>query len=81
MENNKLDAAITLIENAKEMINSQTDYWEISWQAYRENLKVARRLLLEMYPEDSDGLECHKDIVDKLGNDKLKQDYKERYDC
>lgn len=46
---NKLDAAIVLITNAKELVETaDRDEW-INWTGYQDNLRIARRLLSEMY--------------------------------
>ena len=45
---NKLDVAIALIEDAKKQVNrSECD--EVEFQKYQDDLKLARRMILDMY--------------------------------
>ena len=46
---NKLDAAIVLINNAKELVVNTDRNGDINWTGYQDNLRIARRLLSEMY--------------------------------
>ncbi|MFR0770989.1 MAG: hypothetical protein ACLSH6_01345 [Limosilactobacillus pontis] len=46
---NKLDATIVLIENAKELVDDADHYYRVNWTGYQDNLRIARRLLSEMY--------------------------------
>ena len=46
---NELDAAIMLIEKAKETVRKPSEYYDINWTGYQDNLRIARKLLLDMY--------------------------------
>lgn len=46
---NRLDMAIALINNAKELVTNADRNNSINWTGYQDDLRIARRLLLEMY--------------------------------
>lgn len=46
---NELDAAIMLIEKAKKTVRKPSEYDYINWTGYQDNLRIARKLLLDMY--------------------------------
>lgn len=60
---NKLDAAIVLIENAKELVDDAGHHYRVNWTGYQDNLRIARRLLSEMY--------VHKDFWDRDAEEKV----------
>lgn len=45
---NKLDVAIALIEDAKKQVRKQ-NYGDVQFQKYQDDLKLARRMILDMY--------------------------------
>lgn len=45
---NKLDVAIALIEDAKNQVN-KSDCSAVQFQKYQDDLKLARRMILDMY--------------------------------
>lgn len=46
---NELDAAIMLIEKAKKTVRNPDRYCGINWTGYQDDLRIARKLLLDMY--------------------------------
>lgn len=46
---NELDAAIMLIEKAKETVRKPDRYCDINWTGYQDDLRIARKLLIDMY--------------------------------
>lgn len=46
---NELDAAIMLIEKAKKTVRKPDRYCGINWKGYQDDLRIARKLLLDMY--------------------------------
>lgn len=65
---NELDAAITLIEQAKQTVRKPDHYDYINWAGYQDDLRIARKLLLDMYLDTasrSNGI-TKKQIADKL---------------
>lgn len=46
---NELDAAIMLIEKAKKTVRKPDRYCGINWTGYQDDLRIARKLLLDMY--------------------------------
>lgn len=51
---NKLDVAIALIKDAKDQVNKPF-YREVQFQKYQDDLKLARRMILDMYPDNAYG--------------------------
>lgn len=45
---NKLDIAIALLEDAKKQVN-KSDYSDVQFQKYQDDLKLARRMIIDMY--------------------------------
>lgn len=45
---NKLDIAIALLEDAKKQVN-KPDYRDVQFQKYQDDLKLARRMIIDMY--------------------------------
>lgn len=45
---NKLDVAIMLIEDAKKQVDKPA-YEDVQFQKYQDDLKLARRMILDMY--------------------------------
>lgn len=46
---NELDAAIMLIEKAKKTVRKPDRYCDINWAGYQDDLRIARKLLIDMY--------------------------------
>ncbi len=46
---NELDAAIMLIEKAKKTVRMPDRYCDINWAGYQDDLRIARKLLIDMY--------------------------------
>lgn len=46
---NELDAAIMLIEKAKKTVRKPDRYCDINWTGYQDDLRIARKLLIDMY--------------------------------
>ena len=73
---NELDAAIMLIEKAKETVRKPSEYYDINWTGYQDNLRIARKLLLDMYLDTasySNGI-TKKQIAGKLRGERY-EDY------
>lgn len=60
---NKLDVAISLIEDAKEQVNKPF-YREVQFQKYQDDLKLARRMIRDMYPITYDRFDS--DVAQRL---------------
>lgn len=60
---NKLDVAIALIEDAKEQVN-KSFYREVQFQKYQDDLKLARRMIRDMYPITYDRFDS--DVAQRL---------------
>lgn len=73
---NELDAAITLIQDAKKQVRNPKSKDLIKWASYQDDLRIARKLLLDMYLDTasySNGI-TKKQIVGKLRGDRY-EDY------
>lgn len=53
---NKLDVAIALIEDAKKQVN-KPNYNDVRFQKYQDDLKLARRMILDMYTTTNFGVD------------------------
>ena len=73
---NELDAAIMLIEKAKKAVRKPNHFDYIHWAEYQDDLRIARKLLLDMYLDTasySNGI-TKKQIAGKLRGERY-EDY------
>ena len=51
---NKIDVAIALLNDAKKQVN-KLHYSEVKFHTYQDDLKLARRMILDMYTVNDNG--------------------------